>query len=154
MFNINRAITYVLSPSSITQRMERTGDVLQYLLPLASLVAVAIVGDSLLARAWIYAVLCQVIIIEGLKITINYTTLGIRPNGDINSFPSRYVAGSFFGATFITMVWGIWWGIIPLLLATFVGYTRVISHNHWIRDTVASAIISTMCTYGAVYHLI
>jgi membrane-associated phospholipid phosphatase len=152
MFNVGEIWTFIMSVSGIKQ-MERVGAVLQYVLAWAALVMVAFTGDVYLAAAWLYAGIIQIIVVEGLKRALNHTTLGMRPNGKDFSFPSIRTAGAVFGAAFITMVWGFWAGIIPIMLACMVGYSQVISRNHWPRDVVAGAIIALMCTAVSLKQL-
>jgi membrane-associated phospholipid phosphatase len=153
MINFSELWQYMMSPKG-AGKLEALGDVLQYAIAWAAIVLVAFTGNVLLAHAWLYAGLCQIIVVEGLKRALNHTTLGTRPNGSDHSFPSGHTAGAFFGAAFITVVWGIWWGIIPLALAVLTGISRVVSKNHWPRDVVAGAIIASVCSYTAVHHLL
>jgi membrane-associated phospholipid phosphatase len=134
--------------------MERISAVLQYALAWTALVLVAFTGNVYLVAAWVYAGVIQILVVEGLKRLLNPTTLGRRPNGKDHSFPSIRTAGAVFGATFITMVWGFWAGIIPILLACVVGYSQIMSRNHWPRDVVAGAIIAIMCTVVSLTQLV
>lgn len=153
MINFSELWRYLISPNDM-MKLEVAGDILQYAIAWIAILAVAFTGNVLLAHAWVYAGLCQIVVVEGLKMALNHTTLGTRPNGNDGSFPSGYTAGAFFGATFITVVWGIWWGFIPMLLATATGVSRITSHNHWPRDVMAGAIIALVCVYTAVHHLL
>lgn len=152
MINFSELWQYATSPKG-AGKLEAAGDILQYAIAWVAIVAVALKGSVPLAHAWLYAGICQIVVVEGLKRALNNTTLGPRPNGGEHSFPSGHTAGAFFGAAFITAAWGWTWGAVPLLLAAITGLSRVVSHNHWPRDVVAGAIIASTCAYVAVQHM-
>ncbi|HEY0975571.1 MAG TPA: phosphatase PAP2 family protein [Solimonas sp.] len=73
----------------------------------------------------------------GLKYAIDAR----RPNGGSQSFPSGHTAAAFMGAEFIRKEYGLWWGVPAYAAASWVGYTRVQSKNHYWRDVLAGALI-------------
>ena len=73
----------------------------------------------------------------GLKYTISET----RPNGGQHSFPSGHSSTSFASAEFIRERYGWSCGIPAYLAASFVGYSRVESKEHYTRDVIAGALI-------------
>ncbi|NMW17952.1 MAG: phosphatase PAP2 family protein [Chlorobiaceae bacterium] len=73
----------------------------------------------------------------GLKYTISET----RPNGGRHSFPSGHSSTSFASAEFIRERYGWSCGIPAYLAASFVGYSRVESKEHFTRDVIAGALI-------------
>jgi membrane-associated phospholipid phosphatase len=152
MINFNELWQYILTAKG-AGKLEAIGDILQYAIAWFALIVVALSGDVVLAHAWLYAGISQIILVETLKRGLNHTTLGMRPNGGPHSFPSGHTAGAFFGATFITVAYGIWWGTIPLILAAVTGLSRVVAHKHWTRDVIAGAIIATTCSYTIIHHM-
>ena len=70
-----------------------------------------------------------------------------RPNGGSNSFPSGHTSVAFAGAEFIRKQYGVWWGIPAYLTAGYVGWSRVISNNHYPRDVLAGAAIGILSNY-------
>jgi hypothetical protein len=71
-----------------------------------------------------------------------------RPHhGGGQSLPSGHTSASFMGAEFIRKNYGWAWGTPALLAATWVGYTRVQSHNHFWWDVVAGAAIGVLSNY-------
>lgn len=81
--------------------------------------------------------------VYGLKYGIDAT----RPNGSEHSFPSGHTAAAFLGAEFIRKEYGWAWGGPAYALASYVGWTRVVSGNHWPRDVFAGAAIGILSNY-------
>ena len=73
----------------------------------------------------------------GLKYAIDAE----RPNGGGQSFPSGHTASAFMGAEFIRKEYGWGWAIPAFGAASWVGYTRVQSHNHYWRDVIGGALV-------------
>lgn len=74
-------------PLSINN-LEDIGDILQYLLPWAALLAVALQGDADAARRWLYAGSITVGLTLLGKFLFNFTPLGTCPNGGRTAFPA------------------------------------------------------------------
>jgi membrane-associated phospholipid phosphatase len=81
--------------------------------------------------------------VYGLK----YSVDAQRPNGSDHSFPSGHTAASFMGAEFIRKEYGWAWGVPAYLAASYVGWSRVVSGNHWPRDVFAGAAIGILSNY-------
>ena len=65
-----------------------------------------------------------------------------RPNGaDDESFPSGHTSVAFQGAAFIHLRYGIRYGVPAYMAATYVGWTRLQSDNHYLVDVVAGAAL-------------
>ncbi|EAI0803873.1 phosphatase PAP2 family protein [Campylobacter jejuni] len=74
-----------------------------------------------------------------------------RPDGSDNlSFPSGHSAAAFWGATFIHKRYGFKQAIVPYILASYVGYSRVKADKHYTRDVVAGAAIAGLWNYFLV----
>ena len=79
-----------------------------------------------------------------LKQTISKT----RPNGkDDESFPSGHTSVAFQGAAFIHMRYGIRYAVPAYVAATYVGWTRVESDNHYLVDVAAGAALGIVSSY-------
>jgi membrane-associated phospholipid phosphatase len=65
----------------------------------------------------------------------------VRPRGGNMSFPSGHTAAAFCGAVFLSLRYGFFYALISLPLASFVGYTRLVSLAHWPRDVFASVLL-------------
>jgi len=79
-----------------------------------------------------------------LKKTISKT----RPNGkDNESFPSGHTSVAFQGAAFIHLRYGIKYAIPAYMAATYVGWTRIASDNHYLVDVMAGAALGIASSY-------
>lgn len=79
----------------------------------------------------------------GLKYAIDAD----RPNGGGQSFPSGHTAAAFMGAEFIRKEYGWWWGAPAYAAASWVGYTRVESNNHYWRDVLGGAALGVLSNH-------
>ncbi|EMY2787456.1 phosphatase PAP2 family protein [Campylobacter jejuni] len=76
-----------------------------------------------------------------------------RPDRSDNlSFPSGHTAAAFWGATFIHKRYGFNQAIVPYILATYVGYSRVKANKHYTRDVIAGAAIAGLWNYFLIDH--
>lgn len=132
---------------SYGNKLRALGDVLQYALPLAAIVAIAFTGNAQYAWNWLYVVAISAIIVYAAKKLFNRTALGIRPDGSTKSFPSSHTSSAFTGAWVFVAVFGWGWGVIPLALAALVAYSRIASVRHHWRDIVASIILTAIVTH-------
>lgn len=78
---------------------------------------------------------------------LKYAIDAERPNGGGQSFPSGHTAAAFMGAEFIRKEYGWWWGAPAYAAATWVGYTRVESRNHYWRDVVGGAVVGILSNH-------
>lgn len=85
--------------------------------------------------------------VETSTYALKYAINAKRPNGGSQSFPSGHTAASFMGAEFIRKEYGNAWGLPAYTAASWVGYTRVESHNHYWRDVIAGAALGVACNY-------
>lgn len=83
------------------------------------------------------------VITYGLKYSVDEQ----RPNGEPHSFPSGHTSASFMGAEFIRKEYGWWAGAPAYLAASYVGWTRQQSRNHYSRDVFAGAAIGILSNH-------
>lgn len=117
--------------------VESTGNIIQLVLP-ASAAGLTFLnhdhdGFTQLAESGILTL--------GITYGLKYTISSTRPNGGENSFPSAHSSISFASAEFIRERYGWNYGIPAYLAASFVGYSRVESKEHYTRDVIAGALI-------------
>jgi membrane-associated phospholipid phosphatase len=117
--------------------VSRAGDVGAIALPVGSAVGALIAKDhkGLAQLAESYASAMAVVYI--LKPLVDRT----RPNGGHQSFPSGHATSAFAGAAFLQRRYGWAFGVPAYAVASFVGYSRVESKNHYTSDVVAGAAI-------------
>lgn len=85
----------------------------------------------------------SILITHALKYGFNET----RPNGGKHSFPSGHTSAAFTGAEFIRKEYGWWWGLPAYAVASYVGWSRVESREHYTRDVVAGAAIGILANH-------
>lgn len=83
------------------------------------------------------------VVTYGLKYSVDEQ----RPNGEPHSFPSGHTSASFMGAEFIRKEYGWWYGAPAYLAASYVGWTRQQSRNHYSRDVFAGAAIGILSNH-------
>jgi membrane-associated phospholipid phosphatase len=121
--------------------VKNTGDVAEIVMPCVTTAIILIKNDFLILSHWIAAG-----VMTGLSVNIlKYTLPAKRPNGGKHSFPSGHTATAFVSACFLWLRYGYCYGIAMLVLASFVGYSRIYSHSHYLRDVVAGALIGFIC---------
>lgn len=100
---------------------------------------------SLMVTATAYAGL----VTTGLK----YSVREGRPyNSRVrDSFPSGHTSTAFAFAGVVAAEHGGWYGVPAMLLATFVGYSRINDHKHYLKDVVAGATLGLSCSLGVYY---
>lgn len=74
---------------------------------------------------------------QGLKYAINSR----RPNGGDHSFPSGHTSSAFAAAGYLHARYGWQYGVPAEIVATLVGVSRVVTHDHHWYDVVAGAAI-------------
>lgn len=124
--------------------IESTGDILQIMIPVTAYTTTLILDDKEGRFQFYKTALSTFIITELLK----YSVAETRPNGsNTRSFPSGHTSVSFMGAAFIHYRYGLKYGLPAYIAASFVGFSRVYSRNHYLHDVLASVIIG----YGFSY---
>jgi len=78
---------------------------------------------------------------------LKYTIDAERPNGKSHSFPSAHTSMAFSGATFLQQRYGWSSGAPAFVAASFVGWSRIESDNHYFKDVLAGAVIGVVSTY-------
>lgn len=80
--------------------------------------------------------------------TIKHNVYEVRPNKlGIDSFPSGHTSNAFANAAFIHRRYGFKQAIMPEILATFVGYSRVQSRWHYTHDVLAGAAVGFLSAW-------
>jgi membrane-associated phospholipid phosphatase len=71
-----------------------------------------------------------------------------RPNGeDDDSFPSGHTSVAFQGAAFIHRRYGLKYAAVAYLGASYVGWRRVATDNHFTVDVIAGAAIGIASSF-------
>jgi len=123
--------------------IEKAGDILQVVLPATAAGMTLIYKDSEGALQFGESAGLTLGVTFGLKYAVQET----RPNGGSNSFPSGHTSISFSSAEFIRKRYGWEYGVPAYVAATFVGWSRVESREHYTMDVVAGAAIGVGSSY-------
>jgi len=125
-----------LSGATLVNSVETAGDILQVALPVVSLGSTYLLDDRGGRKQFWKSYISSISLTYILKYSVEKT----RPNGDCcESFPSGHTTAAFAGAMFLQKRHGIKYGIPSLLLASFVGFSRVYAEKHYWEDVVVGA---------------
>ena len=130
-------------PLYAKDQIETNGDILQIIIPSVAYGTTFFMDDDSGRSEFYKSFFTNLLITHGLKSVINEK----RPNGSSKSFPSGHTSAAFQGAAFIHKRYGLAYSIPAYLAATYVGYSRVESKNHYSHDVVAGAIIGTCSSF-------
>ncbi|MBS0623922.1 MAG: phosphatase PAP2 family protein [Verrucomicrobia bacterium] len=139
-------LTFSFSQAFSQTDLSRAGDGLQIALPIAAFATTLYFKDKEGEKEFIESFLISVALTHILKYSCQNTAWGTRPNGGSCSFPSGHTASAFQGAFFLQKRYGWDYGMVPIALAAFTGYTRVEGQYHHWRDVAGGAILSYLVT--------
>ena len=127
------------------EELENFGDVMQLALPAIGLGATWIYDDFDGTKQWAWSGLTSI----GTTTVLKGVYQKIRPNMSTSatSFPSGHTTAAFWGASFLDMRYGKWWGIPAYTAAGITAYSRVISDNHHVDDTLMGASIAMFSSW-------
>jgi membrane-associated phospholipid phosphatase len=124
-------------PARAADAVETAGNIIQLALPAGAAGLTLVNHDQ---KGFIQLVESGILTL-GITYGLKYTVSATRPNGGEHSFPSGHSSASFASAEFIRERYGWNYGIPAYLAASFVGYSRVESKEHYTRDVIAGALI-------------
>lgn len=119
------------------------GTALMVILPATAYASTFMLDDKEGRMQFYKSFLTNLVVTDVLKVTIDKK----RPNGKGKSFPSGHTSVTFQAATFIQQRYGWKYSIPAYIGATFVGYSRVQSDNHYNIDVFAGAAIGMLSSY-------
>jgi len=123
---------------------EKAGDVLALLIPATAYSSTFVYNDKEGRGEFYKSFLSNAAATSVLKYSINKK----RPeNNGKHSFPSGHTSIAFQGATFLHKRYGLKYGIPAYLAASYVGWSRVDSKQHFTSDVVAGAAIGALSSY-------
>ena len=120
---------------------EKSGDVLQVVLPAAAFGSTFIYKDGT-KPTWQFAKTFGTTMI--LTHTIKRITDKRRPNGGYHAFPSGHTASAFTSAAFIQKRYGWKWGAPSYVLASLTGWSRIESNHHDFWDVLGGAVVGIL----------
>lgn len=117
--------------------IEVAGDVGLVVIPVTAAIMTFAYNDKKGTIQFLEAYSVSTAVTYGLKYAISER----GPNGRPHSFPSGHTSSAFAGAAFIQKRYGWTYGIPAYLAASFVGYSRIESRNHYFVDVIGAATI-------------
>jgi len=124
--------------------IEKAGDAVSVLLPLAGIGMATLKGDRQGQRQFLWSATTNAVITAGLKSAIDKQ----RPDGTCcNSFPSSHTSFAFMGASFLQSRYGRKFAVPAYGAAAFVAYSRVAADRHYVEDVIAGAAIGYLSSY-------
>jgi membrane-associated phospholipid phosphatase len=126
-----------------SDNIQSAGDILQFVLPAAAAGLTLGYKDGQGTLEFGESAALTLGVTYGLKYSVNER----RPNGGNQSFPSAHTSISFSAAEFMRKRYGWEYGVPAYALASFVGYSRVESREHYAHDVIAGAAIGILSSY-------
>jgi len=123
--------------------IELSGEIIRILLPLTAAGMTVHRHDQKGLIQFSKSFLTTLAVSYALKYSIDTD----RPDGGGHSFPSGHASTAFSGASFLQRRYGWKYGIPAYAAASFVGWSRIESDNHYLKDVVAGAAIGVISTY-------
>jgi len=130
-------------PAYASDDIELAGEIIRIILPLTA-VGMTVYHDD---KEGLIQFSKSFLTTLGASYALKYSINTERPNGDTHSFPSGHTATAFSGASFLQRRYGWKYGIPAYLAASFVGWTRIESDNHYLKDVLAGAALGVISTY-------
>lgn len=125
------------------EALETAGDVTAVLLPATAGIAALALHDYDGGIQLVESTALSV----GTALALKYAINERRPNGEDYSFPSGHAAVSFSSSEFIRKRYGWEYGLPAYAVATFVGYSRIETKQHYFHDVLAGAAIGIGSSY-------
>ena len=156
-------------PEATRDVIQNCGDYLQYILPITTLVLSYFFMDHHFLYVYIgYFVVCMAIMMLSKAIFNNPRPREVEdsedpddnPDVDLdwspdegNSLMSGHSAAAMSGA--IPALWiNPWLGAVMVVLAVFVGFSRIVAKAHWIRDVLVAFVTAIVLWGVAVYFFL
>ena len=131
------------TPANAGDAIEKAGDILQVVLPLAAAVC-AQRNDDLAAYSGRFA--GQLVTTYAFKYGLGSRQINQRPNGASRGFPSSHTAAAVYGASYLSRNCLETGGQKALVygLAAFVGGSRIHANKHTVAQVAAGALVGYM----------
>ena len=137
------AILFTMNTSAYSD-VEKTGDILQIVVPASGLLAAFYLDDDEGKTQFYKSFATTFLITHGLKNTVKKR----RPDSNNReSFPSGHTSSAFQGAAFIQKRYGWNYGVPAYIAAAYVGYSRVDTRHHDNADVLMGAMIGVLSSY-------
>ncbi len=137
-------ISYSLSGFSQKTDIEKSGDLIQIILPSSAFISSFKYKDyPNNPKQFIKSMSVCFIVTHSLKRIINKK----RPNGGEHGVPSGHTSAAFTGAAFIERKYGWRYGVPSYILASYVGWTRIYANKHDYADVISGLVLGISSSY-------
>ena len=119
-----------------------TGDILQVALPLSGLGLSLYHKNESAQQEFYMRMLCTQGLTSLIKISLNKTEFGLRPNGGGYAFPSGHTSLAFQASFFIHKYYGYEYSVPAFALAGLTSYSRVKGKHHSYKDIIGGIVLS------------
>ena len=126
-----------LSASAADATTLLVGDVVTGLSPFVSFGIAYFKDDTEGEKQWARTIAINEIVNTGLRVGLNNTSWGRRPDGSQYGFPSGHAGFVFAQAAFLQERYGWKYGVPAFVVASGVSYIRVREDKHRWRDVIA-----------------
>lgn len=122
-------------------QVDRTGDHLQLVLPVAALVCSVANGE---AASYLFRLTSVAIVVHGSKRGLQDAPINLRPSGSLHGFPSGHTAAAAFGASSLInscVKKNPWVQGAIILSGGYVGASRIEVGAHFLFQVLTGALI-------------
>ncbi len=132
-----------------SSHIEGIGNAMQYIELINSVAIVTIKKDKEGAKQLAYTLGASATITQIGKTTFNHVyidgkSMGERPNGSMNNFPSGHTSWTTANAWFVYKRYGIKYAALPIAGAVFTGYSRMHAKKHDIKAVATGALVGIL----------
>jgi membrane-associated phospholipid phosphatase len=92
-------------------------------------------------REWLWCTGVAEVVVTGLRVGLNNTSWGERPDGNPYGFPSGHAGFAFSQAGFLQERYGWKHGVPAILVASGIAYIRVREGKHYWRDVLVGGAL-------------
>lgn len=136
------AALWTHSGSAAAISEELPGDIVTGLMPIATYAIAHYKDDSAGEGQFLRSVAASLVLNTTLRVAINETSWGKRPNGSPYGFPSGHTAFMTSNAAFLQDRFGWKFGVPAYVMTAYVAWVRVDTDHHRWRDVFAGAALS------------
>ena len=122
-------------------------DIITGVIPLGALWRTYNIEDSEGRHQFLWSTGTTLVVVNSLRLALNDTEWGQRPNGHPYGFPSGHLAFVGAGAAFLQNRYGWAWGIPAWIGAAYVAEVRVSDDHHRWRDVLVSSAFAIGSSY-------
>ena len=142
MLALLACVPFAASADDDYSSLELSGDIITAIVPAAAYWMIKSRDDDPGEGQFLRSVGASLVLNTTLRVGLNKTSFGTRPNGSPYGFPSGHVAFLTSSAAFLQDRYGWRYGLPAYALTGYVAWIRVDTDHHRWRDVIAGAALS------------